>query len=219
LKGSLAAHRKPWPVQTAALDPIVNVITVLGLAAFTISGVIEARRKDMDVFGSMSVAFITAFGGGTVRDVLLGRYPLFWVENQWYAISIFALAASVYYSARFVKLPASAILIPDALGLGLFSVTGADYALAAHSSYFIASLLAVITAVFGGVLRDVICNEIPTVFARTQLYATCALAGAWTYILLDHLHAYAAWSLPAGVAATFLLRMAAVRFDLRLPTG
>jgi uncharacterized membrane protein YeiH len=212
-------HRKPLRVETVALDRILDAITALGLAAFTVSGVIEARRKDMDVFGSMSVAFITAFGGGTIRDVLLARYPLFWIQNQWYAISIFAMAAVVYYSARFVRLPATAILVPDALGLGLFSVTGAHYALAANTSYFIASLLGVITAVFGGVLRDVICNEIPTVFARTQLYATCALAGAWTYILLYHLHAYAAWSLPAGVVATFALRMAAVRFDLRLPNG
>jgi uncharacterized membrane protein YeiH len=206
-------------VQGAALEPLVNVITILGLASFTISGVIEAKRKDMDAFGCMSVAFITALGGGTIRDVLLDRYPLFWIVNQRYAIGIFALAALTFYGARFVKLPPTAILVPDALGLGLFSITGATYALEAHTSYFIAALLGIITGVFGGVLRDVICNEIPTVFARTQLYATCALAGAVTFIALNHFHAYAAWSLPAGVAATFLLRMAAIRFDLRLPSG
>ena len=202
-----------------SFDQLIDGITIAGLAAFTISGVIEAKRKDMDAFGCMSVAFVTALGGGTVRDVLLARYPLFWIENEWYAIGIFALAAALYYSSRFVKMPARAILVPDALGLGLFSVTGATYALEAHTSYFIASILGVITGVFGGVLRDVICNEIPMVFARTQLYATCALAGAWTYILLDHLHAYAHWSLPAGVVVTFLTRMAAIRFDLRLPSA
>lgn len=201
------------------LEQLIDVITVGGLAAFTVSGVIEAKRKDMDAFGCMSVAFITALGGGTLRDVLLGRYPLFWIENQWYAIGIFALAAALYYGARYVSLKPRAILIPDALGLGLFSVTGATYALEAHTSYVIASLLGVITGVFGGVLRDVICNEIPTVFARTQLYATCALAGVWTYILLYHLHAYAHWSLPAGVVVTFLTRMAAIKYDLRLPAA
>jgi uncharacterized membrane protein YeiH len=206
-------------VVTSPLDQLINGITVAGLAAFTVSGVIEAKRKDMDAFGCMSVAFITALGGGTIRDVLLGRYPLFWIENEWYAIGIFALAAVLYYSARFVRMPARAILVPDALGLGLFSVTGATFALEAHTSYFIASILGVITGVFGGVLRDVICNEIPMVFARTQLYATCALAGAWTFILLDHFHAYAHWSLPAGVIVTFLTRMAAIRFDLRLPSA
>ncbi len=201
------------------LDELINGITIAGLAAFTVSGVIEAKRKDMDAFGCMSVAFVTALGGGTVRDVLLGRYPLFWIENEWYAIGIFALAAVLYYSAGYIRMPERAILIPDALGLGLFSVTGATFALEAHTSYFIASILGVITGVFGGVLRDVICNEIPMVFARTQLYATCALAGAWTFILLDHLHAYAHWSLPAGVVVTFLTRMAAIRFDLRLPSA
>ena len=201
------------------LDQLVNVITVLGLAAFTVSGVIEAKRKDMDAFGCMSVAFITALGGGTLRDVLLGRYPLFWIAHQWYAIIVFALAAALYYGARFIKVSASAVLIPDALGLGLFSVTGATYALEAGTSYVIASIMGVITGVFGGVLRDVICNEIPTVFARTQLYATCALAGAWTYIVLDHFHAYAHWSLPAGVVVTFLTRLAAIRFDLKLPAS
>lgn len=206
-------------MQGAAIDPLVNVIFVLGIASFTISGVIEAKRQDMDLFGCMSVAFITAFGGGTIRDVLLDRHPLFWIENEWYAISTFALAAAAFYGARFVKLPASAILIPDALGLGLFSVTGATYALQANTSYFIASLLGVITGVFGGVLRDVICNQIPAVFARTQLYATCALAGAWTFILLNHFHASASWSLPAGVIVTFLFRMAAIKFDLRLPAA
>jgi uncharacterized membrane protein YeiH len=206
-------------VVISPLDELINGITIAGLAAFTVSGVIEAKRKDMDAFGCMSVAFVTALGGGTVRDVLLGRYPLFWIANEWYAIGIFALAAVLYYSSRYIKMSSRAVLIPDALGLGLFSVTGATYALEAHTSYFIASILGVITGVFGGVLRDVICNEIPMVFARTQLYATCALAGAWTYILLDHLHAYAHWSLPAGVIVTFLTRMAAIRFDLRLPSA
>src|SRR5215469_15852918 len=173
-------------MQPNPLDNVVNIITIAGLAAFTVSGVIVAKRKDMDAFGCMSVAFITALGGGTLRDVLLGRYPLFWIAHEWYAI-------------------------------GLFSVTGATYALEAHTSYIVASILGVITGVFGGVLRDVICNEIPTVFSRTQLYATCALAGVWTYILLDHFNIPSAWSLSAGVAITFLTRMAAVFFDLRLP--
>ena len=198
------------------LDPLINVISALGLGAFTLSGVIEAKRKDMDIVGAAAVAFITAVGGGTVRDVLLGRYPIFWISDQRYAIGIFALAAVSFFSLRTSRLASSAILIPDALGLGLFTVTGASYALAAHTSMAIASLMGVITGIFGGVLRDVICNEIPAVFARTQLYATCALAGAWTFLLLDHIGLSAGVALPAGVLATFLLRLAALRFDLRL---
>ena len=204
-------------MQAAALDNVINLITIAGLAAFTVSGVIVAKRKDMDAFGCMSVAFVTALGGGTLRDVLLGRFPLFWILHEWYAVGVFAFAALLFYGSRFVELRERAILIPDALGLGLFSVTGATYALDAHTSYLVASILGVITGVFGGVLRDVICNEIPTVFARTQLYATCALAGVWAYILLDHFGVESAWSLGAGVAVTFLTRLAAIYFDLRLP--
>ena len=156
------------------LDPLITVVSVLGLGAFTLSGVIEAKRKDMDVVGAAAVAFITAVGGGTMRDVLLGRYPIFWIEDQRYALGIFALAVISFYSLRAARLTSSAILVPDALGLGLFTVTGASYAIASHTSLAIASLLGVITGVLGGVLRDVVCNEIPSVFARTQLYATCA---------------------------------------------
>lgn len=200
-----------------SLDSLVTVVSILGLAAFTISGVIEAKRKEMDVIGAAAVAFITAVGGGTVRDILLGRYPIFWIADQRYALGIFALAVVTFYSLRSARLASSAIVVPDALGLGLFTVTGASYALTSHASLAIASLLGVITGVFGGVLRDVVCNEIPTVFARTQLYATCALAGAWVYLLLGAAGVVAGVAIPAGALATFALRMAAVRFDLRLP--
>jgi uncharacterized membrane protein YeiH len=199
------------------LDPLIAVVSILGLAAFTISGVIEAKRKDMDVVGAAAVGFITAVGGGTVRDVLLGRYPIFWIQDQRYALGIFALAAVSFYSLRTARLASSTILVPDALGLGLFTVTGASFALASHTSLAIASLLGVITGVFGGVLRDVVCNEIPAVFARTQLYATCALAGAWVYLLLGAAGVIDDVAVPAGALATFVLRMVAVRFDLRLP--
>ena len=198
------------------LDSLITVISVLGLGAFTVSGVVEAKRKQMDIVGAAAVAFITAVGGGTVRDVLLARYPIFWISDQRYAIGIFVLAAVAFYSLRSTRIASSAILIPDALGLGLFTVTGASYALEAHTSIAIASLMGVITGIFGGVLRDVICNEIPAVFARTQLYATCALAGAWVFLLLDRVGASAGVALPAGVLTTFMLRLAALRFDLRL---
>ena len=199
-----------------SLDQLIGIISVLGLGAFTVSGVIEAKRKEMDVIGAAAVAFITAVGGGTVRDILLGRYPIFWISDQRYAIGIFALAVVVFFSLRSARLLGSAILVPDALGLGLFTVTGASYALAEHTSMVIASLMGVITGIFGGVLRDIVCNEVPAVFARTQLYATCALVGAWTFLLLGKAGASASVALSAGVLATFLLRMAALRFDLRL---
>ncbi len=199
------------------LDQLVAAVSVLGLGAFTISGVIEARRKDMDVVGAGSVAFITAVGGGTIRDILLDRYPIFWIQDARYAIFIFVLAAIAFYGIRTARIATTAILIPDAFGLGLFAVTGATYAVESHASLFVASLLGVITGVFGGVLRDVICNEIPAVFARTQLYATCALLGALVFLFLDRAGVSVDIAVPAGVLSTVILRLAAIRFDLRLP--
>jgi uncharacterized membrane protein YeiH len=200
-----------------SLDFLLTLINTLGVIAFTISGVIEARRKQMDLIGVCTVAFITAYGGGTIRDVLLGRYPLFWVANQTYVLTTLALAIVAYFVLRLIPVSPKAILIPDALGLGLFSITGTTYALQSHTSSVIAAIMGVITAVFGGVLRDIICNEIPNVFQRTQLYATCALAGALTLIALTHLRVAETIALLAGLLVTFLLRMLAVRFDLKLP--
>src|SRR5579864_6302294 len=101
-------------MHASALDNVINIFTIAGLAAFTVSGVIVAKRKDMDAFGCVSVAFITGLGGGTLRDVLLGRYPLFWIAHEWYAIGVFIFAAVLYYGSRLVELRERAILVPDA---------------------------------------------------------------------------------------------------------
>jgi len=165
-----------------------------------------------------SVALITAFGGGTLRDLLLDRRPLYWIENESYVIWIFALCVGALYFTRGRILPQPVIDIPDALGLGLFSITGAYYGLDQHTSLFIASLFGVITGVFGGVLRDVVCNEIPAVFSpSTSLYATCSFAGSWAYLLALRAGATHLTGTLAGIALTFLLRMAAIRYNLRLP--
>ena len=110
------------------------------------------------------------------------------------------------------------MLVPDALGLGMFSFLGAEYALQGQTSPFVASLMGVATGVFGGVMRDVICNEIPLVFGRkTQLYATCSLAGAWTYLILIHFNFSLGFASFAGILVTVGIRLLAVRYNLRLP--
>ncbi|HEX6827857.1 MAG TPA: trimeric intracellular cation channel family protein, partial [Burkholderiales bacterium] len=133
----------------------------------------EAARKRMDVVGVIAVAFITAFGGGTLRDILLDRRPLFWVEHQEYLVLLVAvsLAAMALMRGRHYPFTERAIQIPDALGLGLFSASGTSLALDAQLPLFVASLMGVITAVFGGVMRDIICNEIPAVFRDHRPYA------------------------------------------------
>jgi uncharacterized membrane protein YeiH len=198
---------------------LIQVIELLGIIAFAFSGFIEARRKDMDVVGVFTVAFITAFGGGTLRDLLLDRRPFFWVEHQEYTLLVFILALVITPFMRHLRFAFSEriLVTADALGLGLYSVLGATMAQEAGMPPFVSVMMGVIAGIFGGVLRDVVCNEIPMVFRRGQLYATCAFLGCWCYLLLGWLDAPEALSLPASIFVIVAIRMVAVRFDLKLP--
>lgn len=202
-----------------SFSTLIQIIEILGMLAFAISGFVEARRKDMDLVGVFTVAFITAFGGGTLRDLLLDRRPLFWVEHHEYSLLVFALVFVLTPLLRYLRFTFSEkmLVAADALGLGVFSVLGASLALRADMPIFVSVMMGVITGIFGGVLRDVICNEIPMVFRRGQLYATCAFIGCWCYLLLNLLKVPEVVSLSAGISLTVLIRLAAVRFDLRLP--
>lgn len=201
------------------MNTLLHAVEVAGIVAFACSGFIEARRKKMDLVGVFTVAFITAFGGGTLRDLLLDRRPLFWVEHQEYPILIFAMALIAMPFLRHLRHAAAerTIVLADALGLGLFSVAGTSLAVDAEMPMFVCVMMGVITGIFGGVLRDVICNEIPLVFRRGHLYATCSFVGCWVYLLLDKTGMTQALSVLAGIAVTFVLRALAVRLDWKLP--
>lgn len=194
----------------------VILLTYLAVSASAISGALEARKQDMDIVGAMTVAFITAFGGGTMRDLLLGRTPIFWLVDQGLSIATFAIAVLTFYLLD--RISDRLLIIPDALGLGFFSVLGATYAMQMNLSLLIISLMDVVTGVFGGILRDVICNNIPSVFKRnTEHYATCAFLGTWIFIIFVKLHvdiSVASW---AGTFVIFVLRLLAVKFRLILP--
>jgi uncharacterized membrane protein YeiH len=203
----------------AGMSTLLQVVEACGIVAFACSGFIEARRKQMDLVGVFTVAFITAFGGGTLRDLLLDRRPLFWVQHQEYTLLVFLLAVLAIPFLRHLRFSVAekAIIIADALGLGLFSAIGTSLAADAHMPIFVSVMMGVITGIFGGVLRDVICNEIPLVFRRGQLYATCSFAGCWTYLILDWLQVGQAGAVIASIVVTSMLRLLAVRFDLKLP--
>jgi len=203
----------------AGMSTLLQVIETLGIVAFAFSGFVEARRKDMDLVGVFTVAFITAFGGGTLRDMLLDRRPLFWVEHQEYSLLVFALTLVISPFVRHLQFSFSErlIVVADALGLGLFSAVGASLAQDLGMPIFVAAMMGVITGIFGGVLRDVLCNEIPLVFRRGHLYATCSFAGCWVYLLLNRFDVPEAVSLFSSIFVTVALRLAAVRFNLRLP--
>ncbi len=199
------------------MDSFFRVIELLAVATSGMYGVLLARRKGMDFVGVFSVSFIIAFGGGSTRDVILDRHPLFWIAHEEYAYLVFGLAAVMSLVRRPHHLLSKWLHIPDAFGLGLFCILGTSYALSAGTSWFIASLLGVVTGTFGGVIGEVICNEVPSVFTTAPLYATCAFVGSWVYMLAMLLPVSEGGALVAGVAVVVIMRLAAVYWDLRLP--
>ena len=202
------------------MESFLSIVEILAVLAFAYSGVIEARRSGFDFVGVLTVAFVTAFGGGTLRDVLLDRHPLYWIEHWEFLIYIFVLSAVAALLLRYNKDFSSrrALIMIDAIGLGLFTASGVGLAFAVGTPILPAAVIGVITATFGGVLRDVLCNQKPQLFQPTEpVYATCAFLGAWTYILLYQLGFSHILGLTVCIAITFLLRVLAVRFNFKLP--
>ncbi|NWG06465.1 MAG: trimeric intracellular cation channel family protein [Chloroflexi bacterium] len=197
-------------------EGLVILLTYLAVSASAISGALEARKHEMDIVGATTVAFVTAFGGGTLRDLLLGRTPIFWLVDPGLTIATFGVAVISFYLVDRVSV--KLLDIADALGLGFFSILGATFALQMELSLLVVSLMGVVTGVFGGILRDVLCNKIPHVFRRgTRLYATCSFTGTWIFILLVSLHvdiSVASW---VGTFVVFGIRAAALRYRLTLP--
>lgn len=200
-----------------------KLVEVIGILAFAMTGIFEARRLKMDIVGVYAVAMVTAFGGGTLRDLFLQRYPLFWIRDWPYGVVILVLALISVLILKQIRDKKSRVLVMivtvcDALGLGLFSVVGAVYSLEAYPKlYFIAVIMGVITGCVGGVIRDIIGNKVPTVFGKSQLYATCSVAGCVLYILLDWLSIPVGVSVPLSAAVTVAIRMLAVRYNVLLP--
>lgn len=199
----------------------VLLITLEAVAtlAFAVSGLMEAARRRLDAVGVCMVAGLAAFGGGTLRDVMLDRRPFFWVEHAGWLWGLLALCvvAMVFMRAQHFAPTARAMLWPDALGLGLFSATGTQLALNQGLPAIAAVLMGVVTATFGGVLRDIVCNEIPTAFSDHRPYAICAFAGAWVLVLVVTIGAPEPWGLVSGAATATLLRALALAYDFRLP--
>ena len=206
-------------VQSELVATVLRVFEVIGVLAFAASGLIEAARKKFDIFGVVLIAFIAAFGGGTLRDILLDRRPFFWVENQqilWLVIAV-AVVAPLFFRARHIEFTARAMEWPDAIGLGLFATSGAQIALDAGANPFIAAVMAVVTTVFGGILRDVLVGEIPRALHDHQPYALLAFAGAWIQWGLQTLGLDTIASIAITATAIILVRFASIYFKWKLP--
>ncbi|MDD2546259.1 MAG: trimeric intracellular cation channel family protein [Burkholderiaceae bacterium] len=195
------------------------LLEVAATVAFALSGVIAAARKRLDAVGVCVVAFVSAFGGGTVRDLLLDQRPFFWVRHTSFVWGILALCvgAMLFMRQRHFQPTERAMLLPDAIGLGLFAAVGVDVAMAADMPALIAVMMGVTTGVFGGVLRDVLCNEVPQAFNDHRPYALCAFLGGWADIGLRQVDESAWVPLLACVLVTAGLRGLALWRNWQLP--
>ena len=189
-----------------------------GVAVAAITGVLAGRGKRVDLFGVVVLAIVTAFGGGTVRDLCLGGTPVFWIADYRFLLNAAGVAVLTFFVARLWRTPETVLLVADACALAFFTMAGTEKSLTLGAAAPIAVAMGVITGVVGGILRDVLTGEIPLVFRQQiYLYATAALLGAGVYVLL-------AWWLPdrrlallIGTLTTLALRLGAIRWKLSLP--
>lgn len=193
-----------------------EVVGFAAVAVCAVTGVLEAGRKPMDLFGVVVIALVAALGGGTLRDLLLGR-RVFWVADHRLLVAALGAGLVTFFVARLVRVPPRLFLVPDALGLALFTVLGTRIALELDTHWLVATLMGVITGVFGGILRDVLCNEVPLVFGG-ELYATAAWSGALLLVALRAQGVEGAWLQGLPMATVFLLRMAGIHWRIHLPS-
>ncbi len=195
----------------------VYVLEMLGTAAFAVSGALAASRKRMDIFGFCVLALMPAVGGGTIRDIIIDRLPVFWVsDNRYVAVAIIA-ALVVFFSPHPPGSRRQVLIWADALGLALFAALGTEICLQHDTGPLVAVMLGVTTAVTGGMIRDVICNEIPLILSR-EIYATAAFAASLAYVAADRLEFGANAALAAGVIVGFAVRGLAIVYNWSLPS-
>ncbi|WP_457422917.1 trimeric intracellular cation channel family protein [Roseateles sp. P5_E7] len=207
---------KPPVVNFSTIQSVVEITATL---AFALSGLLAGARKQLDAVGLCIIAGLSAFGGGTLRDVLLDRRPFFWVEHaDWlWALMGLSFAAMLFLRRRHLALTEKAIQWPDALGLGLFTANGTLIALDLGQPAIVAVLMGVVTATFGGVLRDIVCNEIPAAFHDHRPYALCSFVGAWVLVAAVQVDAPQWAAITAAAATAVLLRALALWTGWTLP--
>ncbi|MBN9092058.1 trimeric intracellular cation channel family protein [Pandoraea pnomenusa] len=203
---------------SAQLHTILAVMEAIAVFSCAISGFAEARKQHLDPVGAFVLAFATAFGGGTLRDVLLDHRPFYWVQHQWYTVIILVLSLSTSGVMKLVSRVATerVLLITDAIGLGFFSASGTSLALQTDMSALMSVMMGVITGVGGGVIRDILCNEVPLVLRDTRPYAICAFVGGWIYIALTYVDLDPLYTLSISALSVIFVRLITVAFDVRL---
>ncbi|QHI39079.1 hypothetical protein IMCC3317_44800 [Kordia antarctica] len=192
-------------------------LDIIGTFAFAISGVLVAMQKRMDLFGIFIIAFVTAVGGGTLRDVLIGKTPVGWMNDLNYVYTIgLAVIISIIFKNKLNRLRTSLFLF-DTIGLGVFTIIGVEIGISAGLHPIICIALGTMSACFGGVIRDILCNEIPVIF-RKEVYATACILGGITFFILQHFRLKEDLIYIFTAAIVISIRLLVVKFRIQLPT-
>jgi uncharacterized membrane protein YeiH len=194
-----------------------NILDLLGTIAFAISGALSAMNRRLDLFGIFIIAFVTAIGGGTIRDILIGNTPVTWMENTIYIYLIgFVTILAIIFRKDLDHLKKSLFLF-DTIGLGIFTITGVEIGIQNDLNPIISITLGTMTGTFGGVIRDILCNEIPVIF-RKEIYATACIVGGMAFILLYEAGMQQDLIYILTSLTVILIRLMAVRFQISLPS-
>ena len=192
------------------------IIDILGTFSFAVSGAFLAMQKKLDPFGVLVLSFVTAIGGGTLRDIMIGNLPVGWLRNETATLVIFFSAIAAMLFSRFLKKFNTTLFIFDALGLGLFTIIGIEFGIAKEFSVGVCIALGTVTACFGGVIRDVLVNDVPLLFHK-EIYAMVAIAGGLAYFGLKQIDLDENISKIICILLIFTIRVLAVRFKWVLP--
>jgi uncharacterized membrane protein YeiH len=196
---------------------LLYLLDLMAVGVFAVSGCLAAGRQHLDLIGVYVVAVVTAVGGGTLRDVLLSRHPIFWTADPHYLyVIVFACPLTILY-VRFRPPPDQILIIADAVGLSVYSIVGAKFAEAAGKPAIVCVVMGTMTGAAGGVLRDMLCNEVPVLFRRGYLYATAAIVGCTTYLILERTVLPQETAAYIGMGVVGILRIGSIVYKWNLP--
>lgn len=192
------------------------IIEVLGIVSFSISGVLIAINKKMDLFGILIIAFVTSVGGGTLRDLLIGNTPVTWMKDITFTYTILASVVLAILLRSKLNYLRTSLFLFDTIGIGLYTIVGIESGLSANLHPVICIALGTITASFGGVIRDILCNEIPVIF-RKEIYATPCIIGGIVYFVLREFPIPYNYVYLIAASVVIIIRLIAVKFNITLP--
>jgi uncharacterized membrane protein YeiH len=195
---------------------IVEISDFIGTAIFAVTGALAAGKKRLDIFGVVVLGCVTAIGGGTLRDIILGEYPVFWIFKKEYLIIAAIASFCTFMTARHWERQKTVLLYADALGLSVFTVIGFQKGFQVTHQYGVAIVMGVITGVAGGIIRDVLSGEVPLILRR-EIYASASLIGVTLYALLIFLKIPNALTILIAFLVILVIRLAALRWKLTLP--